>query len=204
VSIFPVEPELHETFVDVLDARPAFDVIALHLPLGLPSEQVPGGRTCDREARRRLGFTRGGAMFSPPTREQLATFRSGGTVDANPVVVHLLPRLAEVYDEIAPYRQRTVFEVHAETSFLQLNGNRPLRYRKHLDAGRQERRTLLEAKLPGIEAVLEADLPRVGRHHLLDAAVGLWTARRIFARAATRLPEDPEWDEEGMRMEILL
>jgi hypothetical protein len=31
----------------------------------------------------------------------------------------------------------------------------------------------------------------------------LWTARRIFARAGTRLPTDPEWDEEGLRMEFV-
>ena len=38
--------------------------------------------------------------------------------------------------------------------------------------------------------------------HLLDAAVFLWTARRIFAHAAIRIPWDPEWDEQGLRMEI--
>jgi predicted RNase H-like nuclease len=29
------------------------------------------------------------------------------------------------------------------------------------------------------------------------------TARRIAARAVERLPEDPEWDEAGVRMELL-
>ncbi|HVU75023.1 MAG TPA: DUF429 domain-containing protein [Mycobacteriales bacterium] len=203
INAFPVEPEVYETFVDVLDARPAFDVIALHLPLGLPSEKVPGGRTCDREARKLVGFTRGGALFSPPTREQLEDFKAGRKVDASPIVKFLLPRIVEVYDEIAPYRQRTVFEVHAETSYYQLNEDKPLRYGKHLEAGREERRELLEKRMQGIESVLDAQLPRVGRHHLLDAAVGLWTARRIISRAATRLPEDPEWDDDGLRMEIL-
>jgi hypothetical protein len=31
----------------------------------------------------------------------------------------------------------------------------------------------------------------------------LWTSRRIFAKAATRIPTDPEWDTEGMRKEIV-
>jgi predicted RNase H-like nuclease len=203
ITAFPVTPEVYDTFIDVLDARPAFDVIALHLPLGLPSELVRGGRTCDREARKLVGFTRGGALFSPPTREQLAAHQAGRRVDASPVVKFLLPRIVEVYEEIAPYRQRTVFEVHAETSYYQLNEDQPLRYGKHLEAGRKERRALLEKRMQGIETVLDAELPRVGRHHLLDAAVGLWTARRIMSRAATRLPEDPEWDEDGLRMEIL-
>jgi predicted RNase H-like nuclease len=38
---------------------------------------------------------------------------------------------------------------------------------------------------------------------LLDAAALLWTARRISARAGTRLPADPEWDVEGLRMEFV-
>ena len=39
--------------------------------------------------------------------------------------------------------------------------------------------------------------------HLLDVAAFVWTARRIFARAAIRIPQDPEWDEQGLRMEIV-
>jgi predicted RNase H-like nuclease len=38
---------------------------------------------------------------------------------------------------------------------------------------------------------------------MLDAAAILWTARRIFARAGTRIPIDPEWDEQGLRMEFV-
>jgi predicted RNase H-like nuclease len=43
----------------------------------------------------------------------------------------------------------------------------------------------------------------VSQAHLLDVAVFVWTARRIFARAAVRIPQDPEWDEQGLRMEIV-
>ncbi|MCA1846927.1 MAG: hypothetical protein LC792_27775, partial [Actinobacteria bacterium] len=38
---------------------------------------------------------------------------------------------------------------------------------------------------------------------LLDACVDLWTARRIAARAVARLPEVPEWNEDGLRMELV-
>ncbi len=47
------------------------------------------------------------------------------------------------------------------------------------------------------------EYPGSGRPHLLDAAAILWTARRIFAKAALRIPDDPEWDEHGLRMEIV-
>jgi len=62
---------------------------------------------------------------------------------------------------------------------------------------------LLEAKLPGIDRAL-GDRPRGVPHpRLLDACAALWTARRIAARAIRRIPEDPEWDAEGLRMEIV-
>jgi predicted RNase H-like nuclease len=38
---------------------------------------------------------------------------------------------------------------------------------------------------------------------MLDVTAFLWTARRVFAKAATRIPEDPEWDELGLRMELV-
>jgi predicted RNase H-like nuclease len=38
---------------------------------------------------------------------------------------------------------------------------------------------------------------------VLDACVDLWTARRIAARAVSRLPEVPEWNDDGLRMELV-
>ena len=58
-------------------------------------------------------------------------------------------------------------------------------------------------KIPGGERIFDAGLPRVPYSHMLDVAVFMWTARRIFARAAVRIPQDPEWDESGLRMEIV-
>jgi predicted RNase H-like nuclease len=45
-------------------------------------------------------------------------------------------------------------------------------------------------------------MPSGGRDGLLDAAACLWTGRRVAARA-TRMPVDPEWDSQGLRMEIV-
>jgi predicted RNase H-like nuclease len=104
---------------------------------------------------------------------------------------------------MAPYLQRRVYEVRPEMSFYQLNGDAPLRWSKRLERGKEERRKLIETRMPGIERVLEAEIPGVGVGRLLDAASILWTARRIAAKAATRLPDDPEWDSEGLRMEII-
>jgi len=200
----PEEFRVIETFVDVLDQRPTFASIALDAPIGYLEKHVPGGRQCDREARALLGARRGAAVASAPTRDQVEGGAHVSLEGLNAVTRRLLPRYREVAAEMAPYRQRQVYEVNAELSFYQLNEDRPLRYSKHTEAGQRERLDLVAKKIPGGDRILEADLlPGVPVSHMLDVAAMLWTARRIFAKGATRIPEDPEWDEGGLRMELV-
>jgi predicted RNase H-like nuclease len=197
----PELPRVLTSFVEVLDERPSFSVIALNAPIGYIDDSQTEGRTCDRMARALLG-RRGSTIHNAPTRASLrGADSSGDGLDA--VSAGLLPRYREVAAEMAPYRQRTVYEVHPELSFFQLNGDIPLRWTKKFEAGRDERRALLEKRIPGIDRVLETELEDVPLAHVLDGAALVWTARRIFAHAGTRLPSDPEWDEEGLRMEFV-
>jgi predicted RNase H-like nuclease len=178
----------------------------LHAPVGLLDEYRPGGRTCERDARRLLGPRRGAAIASAPPRAALDARDAAGATKVggvSAVVWRLMPKVRETTGEIQPYWQRTVFEVHPELSFYQLNGDQPMSYSKRLAAGRSERRELLVSKFPGVDRLLDARLASIRDSHLLDAAACLWTARRIAARAVQRLPEDPEWDSQGMRMEIV-
>ena len=198
----PEVPRVFESFADVLDERPSFSVIALNAPVGYADDIHPGGRTCDRMARALLG-RRGSTVHNAPTRASLQE-SSVVTDDGLDAVTNvLLGRYREVAAEMAPYRQRTVFEVHPELSFYQINGDIPLRWSKKFEAGREERRALLARRVPGSERICEAELVDVPLSHLLDVTAILWTARRIFARAGTRLPADAEWDEQGLRMEFV-
>lgn len=202
----PIEPEVFPTFAEILDYRPSFDVIAIHFPLSFPEEDTAGGRTCDKEARKLLGWPRAGAIQSPPSRHYLRTQDLGARAHKglNPISAQMMRRYAEVADEMQSYRQRQVFEVHPELSFYQLNDDQPMLHSKHTEEGVLERRRLVEARIPGIEVVLDAEvLGGVTARHLLDACADMVTARRIAARAVDRLPEDPEWDEQGVRMELL-
>ena len=204
-TAFLQAPEVHATFADIIDYRPAFDVIAVHAPLSFPTADTPGGRHCDRLARQLLGWPRSGAIVSPPSRRLLANPTKARVAAAglSPIAAARVGWFKQVLEEMAPYRQRQVFEVHPELSFYQLNGDVPMKYSKYDDRGVKERRSLLEQKLQGMETVLEVELPAITIQHLLDATVDMWTARRIAARAVERLPEDPEWDDEGIRMELL-
>jgi predicted RNase H-like nuclease len=198
----PEAPRVIASFPEVLDERPGFSAIALNAPVGYVDGTQAGGRTCDRMARALLG-RRGSTVHNAPSR--------GAVQEDSPIIDDgidaitnvLLRRFHEVAAEMAPYRQRTVFEVHPELSFFQLNSDVPLRWSKKSEAGMEERRVLLRKKVPGSERILEAELEGVPMSHLLDAAAILWTARRIFARAGTRLPTEPEWDQQGLRMELV-
>ena len=197
----PESPRVLGTFAEVLDERPSFSVIALNAPVGYVDDR-PGGRTCDRMARALLG-RRGSTVHNAPSRASLqeGIVNNGNHLDA--VTNVLLRRYREVAAEMAPYRQRTVYEVHPELSFFQINGDVPLRWSKKFEAGWEERNALLRKRIPGVERILEVEIDDVPVSHLLDVAAMLWTARRIFARAGTRLPTDPEWDEQGLRMEFV-
>lgn len=202
VTFAPEEPRVVDTFVDVLDQRPGFSTVAVNAPIGYLQEFVPGGRACDREARKLLG-RRGAAVQSAPVWSQVEEGADGAASGLDAVTRQLLPRYRELASEMAPYRQRTVYEVHPELSFYQLNEDRPLLYSKRNQMGQEERRELLAKKIPGGERIYDTKLPRVPYSHMLDAAVLMWTARRIFARAGVRVPQDPQWDENGLRMEIV-
>jgi predicted RNase H-like nuclease len=198
----PEEPRLLPSFGLVLDERPNFDAIVINAPIGYPADTDLGFRTCDREARELLG-KRGNVIIAVPGR---AVFREGRTkvegLDA--ITQVLMPRYRDVANEMSPYRQRQVYEGNPELSFLQLNGGVAMVHQKFRQAGRLERRTLLESKLNGISRVLDAEIERVREHHLIDAAVLVWSARRAYTHSAQRLPFEPEWDTEGLRMEYVM
>jgi predicted RNase H-like nuclease len=208
ITMSPEQPQVVRTFVEVLDYKPAFQVVALFSPVGLSDEPDSRGRTCDRQARALLRRPRSGAVLSAPARGTLACASyqdareaNGGRLSA--VGWRMLRRTAEVHEQMAPYWQRTIFEVHPELSFFQLNEDRPVRFSKHTLAGRQERRSLLDGRMPGVERIIDERVPGASPAHLLDAAACLWTARRIIARGVVHLPEHPEWDSEGLRMEFV-
>jgi predicted RNase H-like nuclease len=210
ITIAPEQPKLVKSLMDVIDERPGFSVVGLFAPIGLREAQVVGGRNCDQEARALVGKRRGAAIRSAPSRDVLLNGASsnGNGTRPRPERSERPERYyeavaREVADEIAPYHQRTFFEVHPEVSFYQLNEDRPLNYRKRSIHGQNERRALLETKISRVERILDARIPGVRKSHLLDAAACMWTARRALGRAITRMPRDPEWDNEGLRMEIV-
>ena len=202
-SFAPEEPRVFTSFAEILSDSPAFAVIVVNAPIGYVERPGLGVRTCDRQARALLG-RRGATVHRSPTRTILEDDSNDRSENLDAVSARLLPRYREVAAQMSPYRQRVVYEGHPELSFYQLNGDAPLKWSKNQEAGREERRVLLEKKIPDVTKILDSTSGRVPAKHLMDSAALLWTARRVFGRAATRIPADAEWDSEGLRIEMVL
>jgi predicted RNase H-like nuclease len=198
-------------FDEVLALLPTSTVSAVDIPIGLLAERQPGGRDCDRCARRLLG-RRASSVFTPPARPLLdATHYDqvrgyGLSIQA----FNILPKIREVDRVMTPALQHRVYEAHPELAFQTLAGQ-PLQDRKKTVAGREERLRVLE-NIPsplfhGIHAAFERILRACKRtdvapDDILDAYVLMWTARRIRRAQAHRVPRSPQYDARGLRMEI--
>lgn len=198
----PEQPRLFDSFAEVLSESPSFAIIIVNAPIGYAAGPDMETRTCEKVARALLR-RRGATIHTSPTRLVLTESRGSTSHKLDAVSARLLPRYREVASEMSPYRQRVVYEGHPELSFFQLNGDTPLRYSKNTEAGRTERQILVEKRIPEVTKIIDAQMVKVPQKHLLDAAALLWTARRVFAHAATRIPTDAEWDSEGLRIEMV-
>jgi len=199
------------SFADVLCLEPVPAVIAVDMPIGLLGEPQPGGRDCDRLARRLLG-RRASSVFTPPTRPLLEATRyehvrgHGLSIQA----FNILAKIREVDRLMTPALQQHVYEAHPELAFRTLAGH-PMQQRKKTVAGREERlRVLEQAPYPlfqGIRAACAHTLrgcqrTQVAPDDVLDAYVLVGTALRIWHVQGRRVPCVPVCDQKGLRMEI--
>ena len=205
INLAPQPAYVLPALAEVLDYRPSFTVIALHAPVGLtdgPDER----RGCDVVAKDLLGRRRG-AVVAAPSRKLLdaRTFEEAKQIDPTLDIVRWrsLPKALEAITEVQSWRQRSVWEVNPELAFRQMNEGIELSYGRRSMHGLAERRALLAARLPGAERILAERPKGVREGKLLDALADLWTARRIVARAITRLSDPPAWDTDGVRMDIV-
>ena len=205
--------EVFPTFRDLAHQKPAPTVIALDVPIGLPDL---GPRVCDTEARRMLGARRASSVFPAPIRPILAASSypeasslrrdlegKGLSVQAWAIV----PKVREVdtlLRDDATLRRR-IREVHPELCFYYLAGNSAMSEGKKTQAGRSQRRSLLEAQFGDPFSLLLARKRTRGcaPDDVVDAFVALWTARRIAHGQAVTIPAAPPRDRFDLPMEMV-
>lgn len=209
------------SLADLIDAHP--DVaIGVDIPIGLPATEPRG---CDITARRLLGPGRASSVFPAPCRgivhlragyaESSARSRELTGRGISQQAYHIIPKIAEADNVLTPELQSRVFEVHPEVSFYALAGGRAMVHAKKRMAGFEERRDLLRAVFPNgaipetraETKLLAIDSRRLGKgagaDDVLDAIVAAWSAQRFASGEAKRIPNHPERDETGLRMEIV-
>ena len=204
-------------FRTVLEVTRRASVVGVDMPIGLLEAATPGGRECDRHARRLLGHPRGCSVFTPPARCALARMSYRGALQANRrssaarlgisiECFGLFPRLREVdealRDDLALAMR--VIEIHPELSFRAL-GNAPhgLVEPKRSPRGLARRLALLRPTFPRVARTLARKVAGVAADDVLDAHAVAWSAARIARDTAVCLPTRPApRDAHGLPMAI--
>lgn len=198
------------------DLAAAADAAFIDIPIGLV-DAGPGGRDCDRAARRLLGV-RAASVFSPPARTTLAARDYAQALALNRRATgrglslqawHIVPKIRAVDTLLRdrPALRGLLREAHPELCFRALNGGEVMQHNKKQPAGQRERLAVLVRWLPSAPALFEeacARYPRrdLARDDILDALACAVSARAGSGRYRT-LPADPPRDGQGLAMEIV-
>lgn len=196
--------EVCATFAEV--AALGHRMVAVDMPIGLPRARP---RACDLAARRVVGPRRS-SVFPAPVRavldavdypDALHRSRAASGKGLSKQAWFLVPKIREVDAVVRAAGQHRVREAHPESAFVALAGGF-LPPKRHPE-GAALRRRLVELALQELADALTAPPPRgAAPDDVLDAAVLVWTARRLVRGDATVLG-DGETDDVGLRMEIV-
>lgn len=198
-------------FADVLLRTYDCTLVCVDIPIGLSDGPEP--RACDAAARKLLG-RRASSVFTPPVRACLsarsycdaaAIHRKSAGKGLSKQSFYIMDKIRQVDELLTPAMQTRIREIHPEVTFCVLNGSRPLGHNKKTLAGRNERIALLTELFPAAVGMIETAVRarEVGADDILDALAAAWTAAQAALGQAATLPEQPERDGRGLRMEIL-
>ncbi len=197
-------------FSELLKLHEGPAIVCVDMPIGLHEYTPPGGRTCESQAREKLGPQRSRSVFSALGRLTLACLNqveanaksvAAGGIGVSAQAWGLAAKLRDVDETMSPERQTLVFEVHPELCFWAMNGRQPMPHGKKNDVGENDRITaLVENGVPKTFIDDELGKLRSGRDDFLDACAAAWTARRVFDNVAERQPSKVERDSRGLDM----
>ena len=204
------------------------DRIFVDIPIGLPDKSRPEPRKCDLEARWLLNRdrnskplppskARGASVFPAPARETLEAAGLGQprASDINRAAVgkgvpaqlyHILGKIRDA-DELLRHDGKAstiVREVHPELCFWAFNDKHPMTNKKSIRAGQDQRLAILEKIWPSARSATEEICKEylredVAKDDIFDAMAAAITAK---AGALNALPEEPEFDAEGLPMQM--
>jgi predicted RNase H-like nuclease len=202
------------TFTEVVRAAGQARVIGVDMPIGFLDVAEPGGRDCDRQARRLLG-RRGCCVFSPPVRGALRARTYADALAANRAssaarlgisieCFGLFDKLREVDRLLArrPELRRRVHEVHPELAFRAMAAADAGLAPKRSPAGRARRLRLLAQHFTDLARRVARPPRGAAVDDVLDAHAVCWSAARIARGGAVCLRGRPAVDRCGRPMVI--
>jgi len=201
-------------FADLMTTAQSARQVLVDIPIGLPDEQK---RRCDQAARRLLTRLRGSSVFPVPSRVALRAEDYATACDRNQAQLgvriakqawNISPKIREVDAWLLAHdpQQQKVRECHPELAFWAMNQQQPMSHPKASSQGITQRLACLTQRHPAAPQIydaLRARFPRkdVAADDIVDALVLAITAQR--AKSLISLPEQPQYDGEGLRMEIV-
>lgn len=192
-----------------LAAQP-WTLAAIDIPIGLPDR---GAREADGAARKFIG-PRASSVFPCPIRPALnaaswqeacdITYQQNGHRISKQTFA-IIPKIRAV-DECVRSTDlgQRLFEIHPEVSFASWQGA-PMPYAKKEARGHEQRCALITRHFgPEAFASVAAQINsrRVAADDIADAFAALWSAERLLAGAAQRLPDVLSTDSYGLPMHI--
>lgn len=204
--------EIADSFGSILNGPgEAAALIVVDMPIGLTDA---GKRACEAEARRRIGPRRS-SVFTSPVRGMLdaTTYETANALGhalgcgLSKQCWHIIPKIREIDDLIAPKMQSRICEGHPEVAFTRLRGA-PCDHPKRKRDGKIERRAALISAGAGdpdrlIEALKSAGASRrdFAFDDAYDAIALALTAEALLSGHAWRLGDGAR-DARGLVMEI--
>lgn len=190
--------------------------ILIDIPIGFRDEGEEE-RSCDILARKKLGPQKGSSVFRVPCRRAVysSDYESANSENRrctgkglSKQAFNIIPKMRETDQllRLVPEAGRIFRESHPELCFASMAKSR-LNHAKKTLAGFEERLSILKAILPNAETIVEDSLNSfrrkdVARDDILDALVLAASALNGPGKTAS-LPEIPEYDSSGLRMEIV-
>jgi len=211
-------------FSDILTAPEAPSVIAVDMPIGLPTRAGKGGRAAEATVRQLLNRRRP-SVFSVPSRSavyaETGPFKNQKDKEAarrkasdvalttsdppRKISVQsfaIFSKIREVDEVIQTIARQQIYEVHPEIAFWLMNSKNEVADSKKTQNGANHRRRLLtDWKLP--RHIVNLRPPKgADADDLLDALACAAIARRLFAGNAQPFPNPPPRDTHGLVMAI--
>ena len=199
------------TFTEVLSKTSDCELVCVDIPIGLSDGGKP--RECDIEARKLLHGRRASSVFPAPIRpclcakdyetaSKICFERSGKKL--NRQSFFLLDKIRQVDDLMTPALQRRLREIHPEILFWALNDRKPVEQNKKTVPGQAHRHKLLQRIFMDMDDILsKSPTDGFAMDDAFDALATAWMAGQVVIGNVKTLPENPELDSKGLRMEIL-